>query len=284
MVTPALGAATSTSLVSSGSVTANALVEKYTSFTPTTIGWYRIFTPASSATGGGTFRVIASSSSKYDELEGQWEVGGYGASGTLTITKAGTYFGQIITQARISCESGTAGSYLDLYVSDVTGTYGIALWGFGPNCPAFVTPIVVGAVAGSGATKTLTIARGLSTTDQLISSVAIGTAPLVVTSTTEVANLRAATATALASGGNIGANGTAITRIRHGRASAMVAGVIAVADAYVTANTRIMLSVYTTGGTVGFLNTGTRTASTSFTITSSSVLDTSVVDWVAFEP
>jgi hypothetical protein len=64
----------------------------------------------------------------------------------------------------------------------------------------------------------------------------------------------------------------------------MVAGVIAVADAYVTANTRIMLSVYTTGGTVGILNTGTRTASTSFTITSSSALDTSVVDWVAFEP
>jgi lysophospholipase L1-like esterase len=82
----------------------------------------------------------------------------------------------------------------------------------------------------------------------------------------------------------IGANGVSVTRLRHGRASAMVAGVIAVADAYVTANTRIMLSVYTTGGTVGLLNTGTRTASTSFTITSSSVLDTSVVDWVAFEP
>ena len=81
-----------------------------------------------------------------------------------------------------------------------------------------------------------------------------------------------------------GSNGTSVKRLRHGRASAMVGGVIAVADAYVTANTRIMLSVYTTGGTVGFLNTGTRTASTSFTITSSSVLDTSVVDWVAFEP
>jgi hypothetical protein len=82
----------------------------------------------------------------------------------------------------------------------------------------------------------------------------------------------------------IGSNGTAVSRLRHGRASAMVAGVIAVADAYVTANTRIILTVYTVGGTQGFLNTGTRTASTSFTITSSSVLDTSVVDWVAFEP
>jgi hypothetical protein len=85
-------------------------------------------------------------------------------------------------------------------------------------------------------------------------------------------------------GGTFGLNGTAITRIRFGRASAMVGGVIAVADAYVTANTRIILTVYTPGGTRGFLDAGTRTASTSFTITSSSVLETSVVDWVAFEP
>jgi hypothetical protein len=82
----------------------------------------------------------------------------------------------------------------------------------------------------------------------------------------------------------IGVGGTGVTRLRFGRASAMVGGVIAVADAYVTANTRIILSVYTPGGTRGFLSTGTRIASTSFTITSTSVLDTSVVDWVAFEP
>jgi lysophospholipase L1-like esterase len=82
----------------------------------------------------------------------------------------------------------------------------------------------------------------------------------------------------------IGANGVSVTRLRHGRASAMASGTVTVADAYVTANTRIILTVYTPGGTRGFLDAGTRTASTSFTITSSSVLDTSVVDWVAFEP
>jgi len=206
LVTPALGAATATSLVSAGSVTASALVEKYTSFTPTTIGWYRVFAPAASATGGGTLRVIAGYNNKYDELELKWEVAGYNNTGTLNCTKAGIFGGQIITQARITCESGTQYSYLDVYISDVTSAGGIALWGFGPNCPAFVTPIVVGAVAGSGVTKTLTIARGLSTTDQLISAVATGTAPLAVSSTTEVANLRAATATALATARTI--NGT----------------------------------------------------------------------------
>ena len=78
--------------------------------------------------------------------------------------------------------------------------------------------------------------------------------------------------------------GTKVNLIRHGRTAAMVAGVVVVLDSYVTANTRIMLSVYTPGGTRGFLDTGTRTASTSFTITSSSAADTSVVDWVSFEP
>lgn len=138
---------------------------------------------------------------------------------------------------------------------------------------------------GQGGLRWLSaVLSGTVTASKFTSEVATGTAPLTVASTTEVANLRSATATALATGGNIGANGTAITRVRHGRASAMVAGVILVADAYVTTNTRIFLTVYTPGGTRGFLDTGTRIASTSFTITSSSALDTSVVDWVAFEP
>jgi hypothetical protein len=79
------------------------------------------------------------------------------------------------------------------------------------------------------------------------------------------------------------ANGTKVSRIRHGRAT-LVAGSVAVSDAYVTTSTRILLSVYTTGGTVGHLHTGTRSAGVSFTITSSSGTDTSVVDWVAIEP
>jgi len=274
--------AAGSSVTATGAVTGSTLIEKLATFTPTTVGWYRVFSGVSQA--GGTLRITDSYNNKGDDLELQWVSNGWNQSGTLAITKAGYYAGLIITQVRVTGDSASSLGALDIYVSDVTSAGPITLYGYGSRCPAFVSSIVVGATAGTGTTKTLSVARGLSTTDQLISSVATGTAPLTVTSTTEVANLRAATATALATGGNIGSNGTAITRVRFGRASAMVGGVIAVADAYVTTSTRIILTVYTPGGTRGFLDAGTRTASTSFTITSSSVLDTSVVDWVAFEP
>ena len=80
-----------------------------------------------------------------------------------------------------------------------------------------------------------------------------------------------------------GATGTNFKRIRNGRAT-LVAGSVLVSDIYVTTNTRIVLSVYTPGGVQGFLSTGTRVAGTSFTISSTSVTDTSVVDWVSLEP
>ena len=61
----------------------------------------------------------------------------------------------------------------------------------------------------------------------------------------------------------------------------LVGGTATVPLGWVTANTPISLGVYSEGGTAGRLNTGTRTAGTSFTITSSSGTDTSVVDWMA---
>jgi len=64
----------------------------------------------------------------------------------------------------------------------------------------------------------------------------------------------------------------------------LVAGVAVVSYTGTSTASRIMLGVYTPGGTRGFLDTGTRTAGTSFTITSSSILDTSVVDWVVVNP
>lgn len=77
--------------------------------------------------------------------------------------------------------------------------------------------------------------------------------------------------------------GVGLKSVRHGRAT-LVAGSVTVSDANVTTLTRVMLSVRTSGGTRGFLDTSTRSTGVSFTITSSSALDTSVVDWVAFEP
>lgn len=64
----------------------------------------------------------------------------------------------------------------------------------------------------------------------------------------------------------------------------LVAGVATVNDAKVTANSRIFLEIQEPGGTIGHLHISARTPGTSFTITSSSSLDTSTVAYLIIEP
>lgn len=64
----------------------------------------------------------------------------------------------------------------------------------------------------------------------------------------------------------------------------LVAGAVVVANTSITANSRIFLTSQVDGGTVGFLRTSARVVGTSFTITSSSLLDTSTVAFEIFEP
>ncbi|MFF9270419.1 right-handed parallel beta-helix repeat-containing protein [Streptomyces rochei] len=65
--------------------------------------------------------------------------------------------------------------------------------------------------------------------------------------------------------------------------STLAAGTVTVANTSVTANTRVAVFRQAAGGAVGHLSV-TKVAGTSFTITSSSATDTSVVAWVLFEP
>lgn len=86
---------------------------------------------------------------------------------------------------------------------------------------------------------------------------------------------------------NIGTAGGGIA-IKEGANARMgvatlVAGTVTVANTSVTANTRVATFRQAAGGTLGHLSTAT-VAATSFTITSSSATDTSVVAWVLFEP
>jgi len=64
----------------------------------------------------------------------------------------------------------------------------------------------------------------------------------------------------------------------------LVGGTVTVSNTSVTANSRIFLTAQSDGGTPGFLRVSARTAGTSFTITSSSGSDTSVVAYQIFEP
>lgn len=68
-----------------------------------------------------------------------------------------------------------------------------------------------------------------------------------------------------------------------GRAT-LVAGTVTVNNALVTANTNILLTRQIPGGTVGDLSCAVRVAGTSFTILSSSALDTSTVAYMLWEP
>ena len=70
---------------------------------------------------------------------------------------------------------------------------------------------------------------------------------------------------------------------RMGQAT-LVGGTLLVANTTVTANTRIFLSHANTSGTLGHLYISARVAGTSFTITSSSGTDTSLVNWLLIEP
>lgn len=62
----------------------------------------------------------------------------------------------------------------------------------------------------------------------------------------------------------------------------LVAGTVTVSNTSITANSRIFLTVSTAGGTQGFLRTA-KSVNTSFTITSTSATETSVVDWLIIE-
>lgn len=73
------------------------------------------------------------------------------------------------------------------------------------------------------------------------------------------------------------------TNKRMGQAT-LVGGTVAVSNTSVTANTRIILSRETLGGTAGHLAVSARSAGVSFTILSSSGTETSTVNWLLIEP
>jgi hypothetical protein len=64
----------------------------------------------------------------------------------------------------------------------------------------------------------------------------------------------------------------------------LVAGAATVATGKVTATSRIFLTSQADGGTPGWLRVSARVAGASFTVTSSSAVDTSQVAWIIVEP
>jgi hypothetical protein len=66
--------------------------------------------------------------------------------------------------------------------------------------------------------------------------------------------------------------------------STLVAGTVVVSTTKVTASSEIFVTIQSAAGTLGTVYISARTAGTSFTITSTSALDTSIVAWFIVEP
>lgn len=79
-------------------------------------------------------------------------------------------------------------------------------------------------------------------------------------------------------------DGTAWRPIIRSGTAVLVAGTVTVAETATTADSRIVLTSQTDGGTPGWLRVSARTPATSFTITSSESADTSAVAWLLIEP
>jgi hypothetical protein len=178
------------------------------------------------------------------------------------------------------------------YVANLTSDAQTQLDGKEPAITVLTVPkggTGLGAL-GSGVTNALALAPTGSGVMVLATNAVLTTPVLLSPTATYLVVTNTLTAGAITSGDiygqgflKLGGGGTVIYEIKHGRAT-LVAGVAVVSYTGTSTASRIMLGVYTPGGTRGFLDTGTRTAGTSFTITSSSATDTSVVDWVVVNP
>ena len=157
------------------------------------------------ATGGTTGQVLTkNSSTDYDTT---WTTVS-GGSGTVTsVSGTGTVNGLTLTGTVTASGSLTLGGTLDLSSPPAIG-------GTAAAAGSFTTLSASSTVSGTGFSTYLasppaiggtTANTGRFTT--VTSTIATGTAPFVVASTTEVANLKAATATALATGRTIALTG-----------------------------------------------------------------------------
>lgn len=172
----------------------------------------------------------------------------------------------------------------------------------GLSGPQFLGALATGLVKNTTTTGVLSIAAASDVTGQLLTGYVSGAGTVAATDTIlQGVNklngnnlLKANAASPVFTGDVNSSTGNVLvstigkglqvktgTNSKIGQAT-LSSGAVTVANTSVTANSRIFLTVASAGGTQGFLRTS-KVASTSFTITSTSVLETSIVDWVIVE-
>lgn len=109
----------------SGAVTqAGQLGAGATSFTPTSVGWYRIY---SGMYLQGSFDIHTSDPEQ--DIQGVVQQGWYGTPGNVTITNTGLGWGlnRVITKIATSSANGVGQQYLDVYVADVSSPMPVSI-------------------------------------------------------------------------------------------------------------------------------------------------------------
>lgn len=175
-----------------------------------------------------------------------------GATGTIT--------GIMGVQTRFTHNAATVSAYHGVHIQDATGT---------------------GTITSNAGLVVAGLTKGTNNVHILIGTTTIpaGNFSIYSTSANEAFFSSNITLNTIGNGFKIKEG----TNARMGVAT-LTAGTVTVANTSVTATSRIFLTAQSDGGTVGFQRVSARAAGTSFTITSSSGADTSVVAWMIIEP
>lgn len=135
-------------------------------FTPTTIGWYRILNGL--GTISGEYQIYNTyTDNAVTDVAGNFYVDGYGGSSEVNQFRYNGYNFGIVDRIRASGDGGAA-VYLDIHISSATTPTPITLYftGYGVNgtYPSIVTSPVVGATVGSSSVSLLETGPGFRTT------------------------------------------------------------------------------------------------------------------------
>ena len=183
-----------------------------------TVTSYGVYVDGGTVTSGTEYGLYVNSANSY--LDGTLTVGGTLALGANNLTSTGTITGTQLdlgvatsTLGVLTLSGNTSGT-VTINTAAAAGTYSLTLPTTDGGASEFLqtngSGVLTWASGGAGDLKAdgsvpLTanwdVGAFTITGTQFISDIAGGTAPFVVTSTTEVTNLRAATATALAGNG-----------------------------------------------------------------------------------
>lgn len=172
--------------------TLDSISKTVTATLPATAGWYRIATSAVDiGRNSGRFELDWTLSGNHGQVIFNAAIM-YSTGVALNQNLFSTYAASGLTKARIVYHTTNTANYAYLEVYNSTAAaIAVTATGLGLMGWTLLTPSTVGSIPTGYTSRELTFVDGQSTEGQYVSTVATGTAPLSVSSTTVVTNLNA---------------------------------------------------------------------------------------------